>query len=187
LTSWNFVTSVIAAAAKLVRKSSATRSMTSSRYSEERPTRRSPGEHRPGVRRVGAQARPGSRGRTLPVRAAVLLRADAGERGAAEADLQRALEIAQQQEAPSLDLPAARDLASVLVERGETLQAAGLLATVYERLRHADLKDIKALVDELRAYNQFRNGLLETARYRLESVVSYLASRIRRTLAANVP
>src|SRR4030095_8314382 len=46
-------------------------------------------------------------------RAAVLLRGDARERKAVEADLRRALEIARQQEALSLQLRAAGDLASL--------------------------------------------------------------------------
>ena len=78
----------------------------------------------------------------------------AGERDAAEADLRGALNIARQQEAPSLELRAARDLASMLAERGERQQAADLLAPVYGRFTEgfatADLKEAKALLDELR-------------------------------------
>ncbi len=87
-------------------------------------------------------------------RAVLLLRIDAGERGAAEADLRRALEIARQQGAPSLQLRAARDLARLLVEQGERQQAADLLAPVYggftEGFGTPDLMEAEALLDELR-------------------------------------
>ena len=60
-----------------------------------------------------------------------------------------ALNIARQQEAPSLELRAARDLASMLAERGERQQAPDLLAPVYggftEGFATADLKEAKAL------------------------------------------
>ena len=88
-------------------------------------------------------------------RAMLSLRAGGGERGAAEADLRRALQIARQQEAPSLQLRAARDLARVLAERGERSQAAVLLAPIYasftEGFDTPDLKEAKALLDELAA------------------------------------
>ncbi len=84
-------------------------------------------------------------------RAAVLSRADARERDAVEADLRRALEIARQQEALSLQLRAARDLAA----RGERHQAADLLAPIYgaftEGFDTPDLVESKALLDELRS------------------------------------
>ena len=74
-------------------------------------------------------------------------------RPAAEADLRGALNIARQQEAPSLELRAARDLASMLAERGERQQAADLLAPAYGRFTEgfatADLEEAKALLDEL--------------------------------------
>ena len=88
------------------------------------------------------------------MRAVLSLGGGAGERDAAEADLRGALKIARQQEAPSLELRAARDLASMLAERGERQQAADLLAPVYggftEGFATADLKEAKALLDELR-------------------------------------
>jgi len=88
-------------------------------------------------------------------RAVLLLRIDAGERGAAEADLRRALEIARQQEAPSLQLRAARDLARLLAEQGERQQAVDLLAPVYggftEGFHTPDLMEAEALLEELRA------------------------------------
>ena len=88
------------------------------------------------------------------MRAVLSLGRGAGERDAAEADLRCALNIARQQEAPSLELRAARDLASMLAERGERQQALDLLAPVYggftEGFATADLKEAKALLDELR-------------------------------------
>jgi predicted ATPase len=86
---------------------------------------------------------------------AVLLRADPGDRGAAEADLRCALEIGRQQEALSLQLRAARDLARLLAERGERLQAADLLEGVYREFKEGfatpDLTEAKALLNELHA------------------------------------
>jgi hypothetical protein len=46
-----------------------------------------------------------------------LLHVDEGERDAAEADLYRALDIARMQEAPSLQLRAARDLERFRADR----------------------------------------------------------------------
>jgi class 3 adenylate cyclase/tetratricopeptide (TPR) repeat protein len=86
-------------------------------------------------------------------RAVLSLRIDAGEHRAAEADLRRALEIARQQEAPSLQLRAARDLARLLIDQGERQQAADLLAPVFgsfsEGFDMPDLREAKALLDEL--------------------------------------
>jgi predicted ATPase len=88
-------------------------------------------------------------------RAALLLCAGAGGRGAAEVDLRRALEIARQQKAKSLELRAARDFARVMAERGERQQATDLLAPVYGRFTEgfdtSDLKESKALLDEIRS------------------------------------
>jgi predicted ATPase len=85
----------------------------------------------------------------------LLLCACSGDRGAAEVDLRRALEIARQQKAKSLELRAARDLAQVMAERGERQQAADLLSPVYrgftEGFDTPDLKEAKALLDQLRA------------------------------------
>ena len=121
-----------------------------------RPARRSPDAHRQGVRSLGAWPRPGVR-RRAPSHAGGSWRCGDGacERDAAEADLRRALEIARQQEALSLELRAARDLASMLAERGERQEAHDLLAPVYgwftEGFDTPDLKEAKALLDELRA------------------------------------
>ena len=83
------------------------------------------------------------------------LRDGTSGRDADEADLRHALEIARQQEARSLELRAARDLASMLAGRGERQQAHNLLAPVYgwftEGFDTPDLKEAKALIDNLRA------------------------------------
>jgi predicted ATPase len=69
-------------------------------------------------------------------------------------DLRDALNIARRQEAPSLELRAARDLASMLAERDERHQALELLAPVYggftEGFATADLQEAKSLLEELR-------------------------------------
>jgi predicted ATPase len=86
-------------------------------------------------------------------RAMLQLRGDAGERAAAEADLRRALQIAREQEAPSLELRAARDLARLLAEGGERRQARDLLAPIHgwftEGFGTPDLIETKALLDGL--------------------------------------
>jgi predicted ATPase len=87
-------------------------------------------------------------------RASVLLSADARQSDLAEADLRRAFEIARQQEALSLQLRAARDLARRLAERGERQQAVDLLAPIFgaftEGFDTLDLVESKALLDQLR-------------------------------------
>jgi len=89
------------------------------------------------------------------LRAVLRLRDGAGGRDADEADLRHALAIARQQEARSLELRAARDLASMLAGRGERQQAYDLIAPVYEWFTEGfdtpDLKEAKALIDKLGA------------------------------------
>lgn len=88
-------------------------------------------------------------------RAMLLLRQGGGGQDTAETDLRKALTIAQQQGALSLELRAARDLARVLAERSEQRKAAALLEPIYSRFTEgfdtADLKEAKALLDEIRA------------------------------------
>ncbi len=87
------------------------------------------------------------------VRAAVALGADAGAWDTAAADLRQSLEIARGQEALSLELRAARDLAALLAGRGEREQAFDLLAPVYngfsEGFGMPDLVEAKALLEAL--------------------------------------
>jgi predicted ATPase len=72
----------------------------------------------------------------------------------AEACYLKALEVARGQEARSLELRAACDLARLWAERGEPARAADLLAPVYdwftEGFDTADLTEAKALLDTLR-------------------------------------
>jgi class 3 adenylate cyclase/tetratricopeptide (TPR) repeat protein len=87
-------------------------------------------------------------------RAMVLLRIDRGAAGAATTDLRGALDIARRQQAPSLELRAARDLARLVAEQGERRQAVDLLAPVFARFDEGfgtpDLLEARALLDELR-------------------------------------
>ena len=87
------------------------------------------------------------------LRGTLFLSGNSKQRDAGEADLRRALEIAREQEAPSLQLRAARDLASQLAERGERRQASKLLVPIYnwftEGFDTKDLIEAKALIEEL--------------------------------------
>ena len=70
-----------------------------------------------------------------------------------QASLRQAIRIAQAQQAKSLELRAARDLARLWGEQGRRAEARDLLAPVYgwftEGFDTADLKEAKALLDEL--------------------------------------
>jgi class 3 adenylate cyclase/predicted ATPase len=87
------------------------------------------------------------------LRALAKLRASPAATAEAIADLECALDIARQQEARSLELRAARDLAALWAEQGERQQALGLLAPVYgwftEGFDTPDLKEARALLDRL--------------------------------------
>jgi len=84
----------------------------------------------------------------------LLLAVNNVDRPAAEACFRRAIEIAQGQSARSLELRAATSLARLLAEQGKRPQAHNLLAPIYgwftEGFGTADLKDAKALLEELR-------------------------------------
>ncbi len=71
----------------------------------------------------------------------------------AEACFDRAMEVARRQSAESLELRAATSLARLWHRQGKTGEARALLAPVYdwftEGFDTADLKDAKALLDEL--------------------------------------
>ena len=73
----------------------------------------------------------------------------------AEACFQQALDVARRQEAKSLELRAATSLARLWQRQAKTVEARELLAPVYnwftEGFDTADLKDAKAVLDELRA------------------------------------
>jgi class 3 adenylate cyclase/predicted ATPase len=85
------------------------------------------------------------------LRGAVL--AETGEFAEAASWLQRAIDTAHSQQAKSLELRAATSLARLRRNRGKRTQAHDLLAPVYggfnEGFDTADLKDAKALLDEL--------------------------------------
>jgi tetratricopeptide (TPR) repeat protein len=72
---------------------------------------------------------------------------------ATEACYERSLDVARAQQAPSLELRAAGDLARLWAERGERQKVSDVLAPVYswftEGFETADLKDAKVLLDEL--------------------------------------
>ena len=71
----------------------------------------------------------------------------------AEAHFRRALEVAREQEAKSWELRAATSLARLWAEQGKRADTHDLLAPIYgwftEGFEHQDLKDAKALLDEL--------------------------------------
>ena len=77
-----------------------------------------------------------------------------GKKGEAEAELQRALTIAQQQQARWWELRAANDLAKHWHGEGRYVEANSLLQPIYnwfvEGFDTPDLKDAKALLDKLR-------------------------------------
>ena len=75
------------------------------------------------------------------------------KRDEGQASLQQAIRIAQAQQAKSLELRAARDLARLWGEQHRRAEARDLLAPVYgwftEGFDTADLKEAKALLDQL--------------------------------------
>jgi predicted ATPase len=83
----------------------------------------------------------------------MLLR-DSSSASAAERSFRTAIEIARKQEAKSLELRATTNLARLLARQGLRDAARATLAEIYgwftEGFDTADLKDAKALLDELR-------------------------------------
>jgi predicted ATPase len=79
--------------------------------------------------------------------------AETGEAAEGASWLQQAIDTARGQQAKSLELRAATSLARLWCDRGKRAQARDLLAPVYgwftEGFDTADLKDAKALLDEL--------------------------------------
>jgi predicted ATPase len=83
-----------------------------------------------------------------------LLRSRTGnDQTQASSSFERAIDIARQQKAKSLELRAATSLARLRVDEGRRAEAQDLLAPIYdwftEGFDTADLKDAKALLDEL--------------------------------------
>ena len=83
----------------------------------------------------------------------LLLSLSEENRSDAETCFRKAIEIARRQSAKSLELRAAVDLARLLRHQGQIAKALDLLAPIYnwftEGFDTADLKDAKALLDEL--------------------------------------
>jgi class 3 adenylate cyclase/predicted ATPase len=83
-----------------------------------------------------------------------LLRLQVGDPEGADAALRESLEVAQGQRAKSVELRAATSLGRLWAESGERRKAYDLLAPIYgwftEGFDTPDLKDAKALLDELR-------------------------------------
>ena len=81
-----------------------------------------------------------------------------------EAYFERAL-IARKQHAKSWELRAAMSMARLCRDQGKRDKARDLLAPVYgwftEGFDTLDLKEAKALLDELCACHEFQNGLLD--------------------------
>ena len=83
----------------------------------------------------------------------LLLKRDPSNVAEARACFQRAVEVARKQSAKSLELPATIILAQLLARLGRRDEARAMLAPIYgwftEGFDTADLKDAKALLDEL--------------------------------------
>jgi predicted ATPase len=82
----------------------------------------------------------------------LLLRQQETPKAEAEAWLQRALDVARQQQAKSLELRAAMSLGRLWQQQGKRQEAHDLLAPVYhwftEGFDTADLQEAKALLEE---------------------------------------
>jgi adenylate cyclase len=82
-----------------------------------------------------------------------VVRRDLSHPGEARAALESAVEVARKQGAKSLELRATTSLARLLDRQGDRREACGMLAEIYdwftEGFDTADLKDAKALLDEL--------------------------------------
>jgi predicted ATPase len=87
------------------------------------------------------------------VKGELLLRQDDSYAAEAQNCFQRAIEIARQQSAKSYELRATMSLARLLAREGRRDEARTMLAGIYnwftEGFDTADLKDAKALLDEL--------------------------------------
>jgi predicted ATPase len=85
----------------------------------------------------------------------LLLKQDASKAEEAQNCFERAVEIARRQSAKSLELRAKMSLARLLARQGHRDEARVMLAEIYnwftEGFDTVDLKDAKALLDELRS------------------------------------
>ena len=88
------------------------------------------------------------------LRGELLLRQDHSNAAEAQNCFQRAIEIARKQSAKSLELRATMSLARLLVKQGRRDEARTMLVEIYgwftEGFDTSDLKDAKALLDELK-------------------------------------
>ena len=84
----------------------------------------------------------------------MLLRRDQANALEAESCFQRAIEVAHKRSAKSFELRATTSLARLLAKQGRRDEARAMLAEIYnwftEGFDTADLKDAKALLDELK-------------------------------------
>jgi len=91
----------------------------------------------------------------LRLRGDLLLRGPGDDRAAAERLYREAISVAAGQQAKSLELRAATSLAMLLGEQGRRSEGYAVLAPIYGRFTEGfdtlDLKEAKALLDELRA------------------------------------
>ena len=89
------------------------------------------------------------------MRGDLLLRGPGDDRAAAERLYREAISVAAGQQAKSLELRAATSLAMLLGEQGRRSEGYAVLAPIYGRFTEGfdtlDLKEAKALLDELRA------------------------------------
>jgi predicted ATPase len=87
------------------------------------------------------------------LRGRLLLRRDDSNTAEAQSCFERAIEIARKQSAKSLELRATMNLVRLLATQGHRDKARAMLAEIYgwftEGFDTADLKDAKALLDEL--------------------------------------
>jgi predicted negative regulator of RcsB-dependent stress response len=87
------------------------------------------------------------------LRGELLLQQNASETIEARSSFEQAIEIARKQREKSLELRATMSLARLLAEEGHRDEARTMLAEIYgwftEGFDTADLKDAKALLDEL--------------------------------------
>src|SRR5262249_5557667 len=89
------------------------------------------------------------------LRGVLLLRQPGSPQAEAEAWLQRALDVARQQQAKSLELRAAMSLSRLWQQQGKQAAARELLVPIYgwftEGFDTADLQEAKVLLDALQA------------------------------------
>jgi predicted ATPase len=89
------------------------------------------------------------------VKGELLLAKDASNAAQAEASFRTAIEISRKRNAKSWELGATMSLARLLAKQGRRYEARAMLADIYnwftEGFDTADLKDAKALLDELSA------------------------------------